>query len=251
MDFSLIKAPFKFFKVTAEMLCAYLMIRTNNGAPKQTPDAFNPIRVNVAPYPLLSTVIDTLVLSVSVSASVVAGIVVSVNVAGICMGRFRNEAVKHLRVASLLALPHPKIDLAAAFQRSENHGLIPDIARPNVTAPSADIGFIHFNRSDNAADLRRSDLRHGLADTVAAMFPFMAILNGYTLRVLWGWFIVPVFHLPLPSVAQSIGIAMVVTYLTSSSSSTKKSESWWEPFATMIARPVFALFFGWVVSHFV
>ena len=34
------------------------------------------------------------------------------------------------------------------------------------------------------------------------------------LSVLWGWFLVPVFNLPPPSVAQAIGIALVVTYRT-------------------------------------
>jgi len=34
------------------------------------------------------------------------------------------------------------------------------------------------------------------------------------LSVLWGWFLVPVFNLPPPSVAQAIGIALVVTCRT-------------------------------------
>lgn len=84
-----------------------------------------------------------------------------------------------------------------------------------------------------------------------AAFPIMAMLNGYALAVLWGWFVVPVFRLTALSVVQAIGIAMVVSYLTQSSSSAiDKSDSWWEPFAKMAMKPLFALAFGWVVKQF-
>lgn len=37
-----------------------------------------------------------------------------------------------------------------------------------------------------------------------------AAWSGYTLSVLWGWFMVPAFGLPALSVAQAYGVALVV-----------------------------------------
>lgn len=42
----------------------------------------------------------------------------------------------------------------------------------------------------------------------------MAILNGFVLSILWGWFIVPVFHLAVLSIPQAIGLGMIVAFLT-------------------------------------
>ena len=173
----LIEAPFKFLKVTIEMFSAHLVVGTDDRPLKQAPDAFDAIGMNVAPHPFLRTVIDALVLCVGVSASVVAGIVVSVDPACVGMSRFSHETMKHLGVSPLLAPFDPKIDLAAAFQGTENHRLIADVSRPNVTALSADISFVHFDRSANAADLQGSDLCHRLADAMAEI-PSRFVANG-------------------------------------------------------------------------
>lgn len=39
------------------------------------------------------------------------------------------------------------------------------------------------------------------------------ILSGYVLSVLWGWFIVPTFGLPLLTIPVAIGVMLVVAYL--------------------------------------
>jgi len=83
-----------------------------------------------------------------------------------------------------------------------------------------------------------------------------SILNGYVLSVLWGWFIVPVFNLPTLTAVSAIGIAMVVSYLTyqynESDEDDNKSfgEKLAKPIAIAILRPLFALFFGWIVHLF-
>lgn len=41
-------------------------------------------------------------------------------------------------------------------------------------------------------------------------FVWVAAWSGFTLSVLWGWFVVPMFGLPALSVAQAYGIALVV-----------------------------------------
>ncbi len=39
-------------------------------------------------------------------------------------------------------------------------------------------------------------------------------INGYTLSVLWSWFIVSKFGLPALTIAEALGLALVVSYFT-------------------------------------
>lgn len=41
-----------------------------------------------------------------------------------------------------------------------------------------------------------------------------AIWSGYVLTCLWGWFVVPTFALPPLTLAQAIGVSLIVGYLT-------------------------------------
>lgn len=38
--------------------------------------------------------------------------------------------------------------------------------------------------------------------------------SGYTLSVLWGWFIVPMFGLPALAIPAALGVMLIATYLT-------------------------------------
>lgn len=41
-----------------------------------------------------------------------------------------------------------------------------------------------------------------------------SIASGFALSVLWGWFVVPLFGVPNLTIAQAIGLSMVVGFLT-------------------------------------
>lgn len=82
-----------------------------------------------------------------------------------------------------------------------------------------------------------------------------AIINGWVLSILWGWFIVPVFNIPAISVEQAIGLAMVVSYLTyqhinADSKRKSKGESTVELFVALLARPLITLLFGYILHLF-
>lgn len=47
-----------------------------------------------------------------------------------------------------------------------------------------------------------------------ALFLVRVLLSGFVLSVLWRWFVVPPFGLPELTVAQALGIALVVNYVT-------------------------------------
>jgi hypothetical protein len=82
-----------------------------------------------------------------------------------------------------------------------------------------------------------------------------AILKGFVLTILWGWFVVPIFHLPQLTIAPAIGIALVIGYLTkeqqSSTDSTKSAgDKFGEAAVYAIVHPLIVLLFGWAVHLF-
>ena len=96
----------------------------------------------------------------------------------------------------------------------------------------------------------------GIAVSFILALVLGSIFNGYALSVLWGWFVVPVFHLPVLTVVPAIGIAMVVGYLTHQTEPDveEKDRSAGEKVGRLCMlvffRPLFALFFGWIVHLF-
>lgn len=80
--------------------------------------------------------------------------------------------------------------------------------------------------------------------------PVGAMLSGYVLSVLWGWFIVPVFHLPQIGIVTGSGISIVVNMLIHSATPEREYDEWWHPLVPLFSSPLFALFFGWIWKCF-
>lgn len=79
--------------------------------------------------------------------------------------------------------------------------------------------------------------------------------RGYVFSKLWLWFIVATFSACPLSIAQSIGLSSVVSFLTYQYDSyDDKSKSSAEKIGTGVAiallMPALALFFGWVVKGY-
>jgi len=88
-----------------------------------------------------------------------------------------------------------------------------------------------------------------------ALMVVSSILNGYVLSILWGWFVVPVFHLSPLTIVPAIGVALVVSYLTHQTNDCQEKErSTSEKIAYAVAvavvKPLLALCLGWVVHLF-
>lgn len=92
---------------------------------------------------------------------------------------------------------------------------------------------------------------------VPVMLLVAALAHGYALSVLWGWFIVPLFHLPVLTISQALGLGLVVGLLAKEvddSGSTEEDKS----IATILIsgtiksliRPGFALLFGKILLQF-
>lgn len=87
-------------------------------------------------------------------------------------------------------------------------------------------------------------------------FVWAAAWSGFTLSVLWGWFVVPMFGLPALSVAQAYGIALVVRAAKGLDTRTEKSP---DSFGVVLGKAFvlaplisgFSLLFGWVAKSFI
>lgn len=83
-----------------------------------------------------------------------------------------------------------------------------------------------------------------------------AVMNGWVLFTLWGWFVTPILHIELPSIAMAIGFSLVVGMLVKQNipSSGKKKETGElvvEIISTAVLSPLLTLFIGWIVLQFV
>ena len=96
----------------------------------------------------------------------------------------------------------------------------------------------------------------GAIATVALGLFWGAAWSGFTLSVLWGWFVVPAFGLSALSVAQAYGIALVVR----AAHGLKDAESKEKGSAGVVITKLFVLppficglflLFGWVAKGWV
>lgn len=81
-----------------------------------------------------------------------------------------------------------------------------------------------------------------------AAAPVFAIWHGFALSIMWGWFIVPYFHVEPLRIPYAIGIAYTVSFLTHQ---TTKEEPETAQVVTMaILKPLVLLAAGWIVKWF-
>lgn len=80
------------------------------------------------------------------------------------------------------------------------------------------------------------------------------IYNGWALHLLWLWFMVPIFNLPVLSVAQAIAVAMVIAFTTFQyveSPKETKENSWISALILLTVRPLFCLGVGLVLRNYI
>lgn len=88
---------------------------------------------------------------------------------------------------------------------------------------------------------------------VLALAAISSIINGYALSVLWGWFVAPTFELPTLGIAQAIGIALVVTFLThqyTDEDDKEFSEKIGHAISASVLKPLIYLLIGWIAFQF-
>jgi Na+(H+)/acetate symporter ActP len=83
---------------------------------------------------------------------------------------------------------------------------------------------------------------------IVALMVASSIWSGYVLSILWGWFIVPTFGLPMLSIPVAIGLALIVSYLTKQMAESRVA--WGYTFSMALVVPLVALCMGYVVHSF-
>lgn len=75
----------------------------------------------------------------------------------------------------------------------------------------------------------------------------LAILSGFTIMIMWGWYIVPL-GLPAINIIHALGLDMLVTFIVT----TKKSDNvpFWDRWIWATTFALLTLLFGWLL-HFI
>lgn len=82
------------------------------------------------------------------------------------------------------------------------------------------------------------------------------LMSGLVSSILWGWFLVPVFHAPKLGIISAVGVCFTLrVMLGTNSSSGYKAESADQLFIHMVlyglGYPLLILFVGWIIHLFV
>jgi hypothetical protein len=95
----------------------------------------------------------------------------------------------------------------------------------------------------------------GLAVLTVVAVVGSALLNGWAISVLWGWFVTPLFGLPLLTIPYAIGLGLVISMFIPSTASETKDKGWSEILIALIAKvvatPLAAIAMGWIVHSFI
>lgn len=78
----------------------------------------------------------------------------------------------------------------------------------------------------------------------------LIVYRGWVFSVLWAWFAVPVFGLPVISVPAAIGLAAIVSMLTSHQAPENKDGDRWAKFGGILLGPAIVLLVGWIAKQY-
>ena len=83
---------------------------------------------------------------------------------------------------------------------------------------------------------------------VITVFVLTMILQGFVLKVLWAWFVVPTFQLPGLTIPAALGLSMVTSYLTHQYHKDERSIE--EQMVYAVNECLLALAIGWIIHLF-
>ena len=92
----------------------------------------------------------------------------------------------------------------------------------------------------------------GVVGVFFGVLALSVIVNGYVLSILWAWFVVPL-GLPVISVAHSIGLAVIICWLTYQYQTKKEEDdikALTEFALLFIVKPFAVLGVGYIVKQF-
>ncbi len=89
----------------------------------------------------------------------------------------------------------------------------------------------------------------GIAALLGGLMIYWAIAGAIVLSALWGWFITPLFGIPVPPLPMVAGLSMVAKFLTHSQQSTYQDHktNWESDLVMGLVAPWLTLFVGWLI----
>ena len=86
--------------------------------------------------------------------------------------------------------------------------------------------------------------------TIGVIF-VLSLVQAWSITLLWQWFVVPVFSLPILSYAQALGLAYTYNAIKGATASYQNHE--YDSTKTLLnglLNPLTMVFFGWIVKTF-
>jgi len=74
-----------------------------------------------------------------------------------------------------------------------------------------------------------------------------SLWSGYVLKVLWGWFVVPVFNAPALSFIYAAGLMIVLGFVQHLPKPDPEAK-WYSSLDVVILKPLIFLLFGWLIK---
>lgn len=106
------------------------------------------------------------------------------------------------------------------------------------------------------SDKSKEEVKDGCIISVVGIVliaPF-SILRGFVISKLWAWFVTSSFGIPSIGIAASIGISLLVSYLTYQYSHTEDKRPFAEKMTSMLLLPLFVagtvLLVGLIAKHY-
>lgn len=84
-----------------------------------------------------------------------------------------------------------------------------------------------------------------------AMAPVTTIWYGFALSVMWGWFVVPAFHVAPLRIPFAIGVAYIIQFLTHQTNREENEPEIGRVLVLALVRPLTLLLVGWIVKQFI
>jgi len=88
--------------------------------------------------------------------------------------------------------------------------------------------------------------------SIVALVVINIVVNAWALTILWAWFVVPVFALPILTIGQAAGLACIISFIWGGNG--RKSEyktgsvEWWsELVSKAVFNPVLAVAVGFII----
>jgi phosphoglycerol transferase MdoB-like AlkP superfamily enzyme len=77
------------------------------------------------------------------------------------------------------------------------------------------------------------------------------IVDGLVLSILWKWFIVSIFNLPLLTIPSALGLSFLISYMKPYKKDGLKKEDLAEAITAAIVQPIIFLLLGYIVHLFI